>query len=56
MTHDLQAEFVKTTERAQVRAHEGRVRRVAPVGRRSMAGVVTPTESAAFVGVSARIR
>jgi hypothetical protein len=31
LTHDLQAEFVKTAERAQVRAHEGR-RHVAPIG------------------------
>jgi hypothetical protein len=31
LTHDLQAEFVKTAERAQVRAHEGS-RRVAPIG------------------------
>jgi hypothetical protein len=23
LTHDLQAQFVKTAERAQVRAHEG---------------------------------
>jgi hypothetical protein len=32
LTHDLQAKFVKTAERAQVRAHEGSVRRVAPIG------------------------
>jgi hypothetical protein len=31
LTHDLQAEFVKTTERAQVGAHEGRGH-VAPIG------------------------
>jgi hypothetical protein len=31
LTHDLQAKFVKTAERAQVRAHEGR-RHVAPIG------------------------
>jgi hypothetical protein len=36
LTHDLQAEFVKTAERAQVRAHEGSVRRVAPIGLRGM--------------------
>ena len=32
LTHDLQAKFVKTAERAQVRAHEGSVRHVAPIG------------------------
>ncbi len=31
LTHDLQAEFVKTAERAQIRAHEGSVRRVAAI-------------------------
>jgi hypothetical protein len=31
-THDLQAKFVKTAERAQVRADEGSVRHVAPIG------------------------
>jgi len=35
LTHDLQAEFVKTAERAQVRAHEGNVRRAAPIGIRA---------------------
>ncbi len=38
LTRDLQAEFVKTTERAQVRAHKGGVRRVAPVGHPNMSG------------------
>jgi hypothetical protein len=42
LTHYLQAEFVKTAERAQVRAREGSVRHVAPIGRHG--------------GVSARIR
>jgi hypothetical protein len=32
LTHDLQAEFVKTTERAQVGGQEGSVRHVAPIG------------------------
>src|SRR5260370_5677448 len=32
LSHDLQAKFVKPTERAQVRAHEGSVRHVAPIG------------------------
>jgi hypothetical protein len=32
LTHDLQAKFVKLAERAQVRAHEGSVRHVAPIG------------------------
>jgi ABC-2 type transport system ATP-binding protein len=36
LTHDLQAKFVKTAERAQVRAHEGSVRRVTPIGLRGM--------------------
>jgi hypothetical protein len=36
LTHDLQAEFVKTAERAQVRAHEGSVRHVAPIGLRGI--------------------
>ena len=35
LTHDLQADFVETTERALVRAHEGR-RHVAPIGLRGM--------------------
>jgi len=35
LTHDLQAEFAKTAERAQVRSHEGR-RQVAPIGLRGM--------------------
>jgi hypothetical protein len=56
LTHDLQAEFVKPAEQAQVRAHEGSVRRIAPIGHPSMAGVVTPAESTGSVGVSARIR
>jgi hypothetical protein len=36
LPRDLQAKFVKTTERAQVSTHEGRVRRVAAVGHPSM--------------------
>ena len=36
LTHDLQAKFVKTAERAQVRAHEGGMRQVAPIGLRGM--------------------
>jgi hypothetical protein len=32
LTRDLQAELAKTAERVRVRAHEGSVRRVAPVG------------------------
>jgi hypothetical protein len=36
LTHDLQAEFVKTTERAQVGGQEGSVRHVAPIGLRGM--------------------
>jgi hypothetical protein len=35
LSRDLQAEFVKTAERAQVRAYEGR-RHVAPIGLRGM--------------------
>src|ERR1019366_10250495 len=36
LTHDLQAEFVKTAERAQVGGQEGSVRHVAPIGLRGM--------------------
>src|SRR6266540_1241124 len=49
LTHDLQAEFVKTAERAQVRAHEGSVRRRrARRPSEAGAGAVTPTESTGF--------
>ena len=56
MTHDLQAEFVKTAERAQVRAHEVNVRRVAPIGHPSMSRCRDAYQSTGFVGVNARIR
>jgi len=36
LTHDLQAEFVKPAERAQVGGQEGSVRHVAPIGLRGM--------------------
>jgi hypothetical protein len=32
LAHHLQAKFVKPAERAQVRAHEGSVRHVVPIG------------------------
>ena len=36
LTHDLQAEFVKTAKRAQVGGQKGSVRHVAPIGIRGM--------------------
>lgn len=56
LTHDLQAEFVKTAERAQVRAHEGSVRHVASIGLRGMSRCRHADRVDWFVGVSARIR
>jgi hypothetical protein len=56
LTHDLQAEFVKTAERAQVRAHEGSVRRTAPIGHPRMSWCRHSYRVDWSVGVSARIR
>jgi hypothetical protein len=56
LTHDLQAEFVKPAERAQVGGHEGNVRHVAPIGVRGMSRCRHAYRVDWFVGVSARTR
>jgi hypothetical protein len=56
LTHDLQAEFVKTAERAQAGGQEGSVRHVAPIGLRGMSRCRHAYQSTDFEGVSARIR
>jgi hypothetical protein len=56
LTHDPKAEFVKTAERARVRAHEGSVRRAAPIGHPRMSRCRHSYRIDWSVGVSARIR
>jgi hypothetical protein len=56
LTHDLQAEFVKTAKRAQVGGQKGSVRHVAPIGIRGMSRCRHACQSTDFEGVSARIR
>jgi len=51
-----QAKFVKTAERAQVRAHEGSVRHVAPSAIRGMSRCRHCLPSRLVSGVTARFR